>query len=182
MHRTSDSLGASTLALAGRSVPLPVDPAGIPRELVDEPAWVVWRIKPKPGKPGEWTKVPCQATNPTALASSTNPTTWSTFAEAFSAYQRDPSLSGVGFVLHAQGIVGVDLAHAVADDGRIKPWAAAIMDRLDGAHWERSPGGHGLRGICRGELPPGRRNVSYQDGRVEMYDDGRFLTITGVAP
>ena len=169
-------------ATAGRPDVLAVDPAGIPRELTRRPEWVVWRLEPKKDKPGEWTKEPYRATDPSTHASSTNPETWSTFAEAFSAYQRDPTLSGVGIVLHGDGLVGVDLDHAIDDDGHVKPWAQAIMGRLDSAHWERSPLGRGLRGICRGELPPGRRKVSYQDGVVEMYDDGRFLTITGVAP
>jgi putative DNA primase/helicase len=161
---------------------LSVDPAGIPRELTALPDWVVWRLEPKPKKPGEWDKVPYRPADPSRKASSTDPTTWSTFGAAFSTYQADPSFNGVGIVLHGTGIVGVDLDNAFDEAGHVKGWARAIVDRLPGAHWERSPRGRGLRGICRGELPPGRRKVKHQDGVLEMYDDGRFLTITGVAP
>src|SRR5262249_2719907 len=39
------------------------------------------------------------------------------------------------------------------------------------------PGGHGVRVFCRGTLPPGGR----RKGKVEVYSDGRFLTVTGHA-
>jgi putative DNA primase/helicase len=178
-EHTLNPASASTLP---RPHVLRVDPAGIPRELVGLPWWVVWRLEPKTGKPGEWDKVPYRPADPSRKASSTDPETWSTFSEAFGAYLDDPTLSGVGIVLHGQGVVGIDLDNALDDAGHAKGWAQAIIGRLPGAYWERSPRGKGLRGLCRGELPPGRRKVKYQDGTVEMYDDGRFLTITGVAP
>jgi putative DNA primase/helicase len=184
---TPDPASATTVApktgaAATRPTTLPVDPGGIPRELTDLTAWVVWRLEPKPDKPGEWTKIPYRAADPSRKASSTDPATWSTFGEAFSAYQFDPTLSGVGLVLHGDGIVGIDLDNALDESGHAKGWARAIVDKLPGAYWERSPGGRGLRGLCRGQLPPGRRKVTHHDGTVEMYDDGRFLTMTGVAP
>ena len=168
-------------ATTARPTVLAVDPAGIPRELTNLTTWVVWRLEPKPAKPGEWTKVPYRATDPSRKASSTDPATWSTFGEAFSAYQFDPALSGVGIVLRGDGLVGIDLDNALDESGHAKGWAQAIVGRLPGAYWERSPSGRGLRGLCRGELPPGRRKATYQDGVVEMYDDGRYLTMTGVA-
>ena len=169
-------------AVAARPATLMVDPAGIPQELTAPTAtdWLVWRLEPKPGKPGEWTKEPYRASDPTRHASATDPSTWSTFSEAFAAYQLDPTLSGVGRVLHGDGVAGIDVDNAVDDTGHAKPWAAAIVRRLPGAHWERSPLGRGLRGIFRAELPPGRRKVKYRDGVVEMYDADRYLTMTGV--
>jgi primase-polymerase (primpol)-like protein len=128
---------------------LSVDPSGIPRELTALTDWVVWRLEPKAGKPGEWDKVPYRPSDPKRKASSTDPTTWSTFDVAFRAYQGDPSFNGVGIVLHGAGIVGIDLDNAFDEAGRVKGWARAIVDRLPGAHWERSPRGRGLRGIAR---------------------------------
>ena len=171
-----------TAAALARPATLAADPAGIPTELTGPGAvdWVVWRLEPKKDKVGEWTKEPYQAAHPSRHASSTNPATWSTFGEAFSAYQLDPTLHGVGRVLHGDGVAGIDLDNALDESGHAKPWARAIVAKLPGAHWERSPGGRGLRGLCRGTLPPGRRKVKYADGVVELYDDDRYLTMTGV--
>jgi len=170
-----------TVSAPPRPSVLPVDPAGIHPELIEHDAWVVWRLEPKPKKPGEWTKVPYRASDPTRKASSTDHETWASFSDAFMAYQANPTLDGIGIVLHDTGIVGIDLDNAIAEDGAIKPWAQDIVDSFPGAYWERSPSGKGLRGLCRGELPPGRRKAPYQDGTLEMYDEGRFLTITGAA-
>ncbi len=167
-------------AAPNRPTLLSVDPTRLPRDLTDRMAWVVWRLEPKPKKPGEWTKVPYRSAEPARKASSTDSATWSSFADAFAAYQRDPTLDGVGIVLSGDGIVGIDLDNALDAAGHPKAWAREILDGLPGAYVERSPGGKGLRILCRGTLPPGRRKTAYQDGVVEMYDDGRFLTMTGV--
>ena len=62
---------------------LPVDPAGVPRELVNNRAWVVWRLKPRPGRIGTWSKVPYQAREPGSPTSVRDPSTWTTFSQAF---------------------------------------------------------------------------------------------------
>ena len=54
------------------------------------------------------------------------------------------------------------------------PWARAIVVAMN-SYTERSPSGHGLRIFLRGTLPPGRRKA----GDIEMYDGGRYLTLTG---
>jgi putative DNA primase/helicase len=172
--------GAQYRAPTTRPTLLSVEPTRLPRDLTDRIAWVVWRLEPKSKKPGEWTKVPYRSTEPARKASSTDSATWSSFADAFAAYQVDPTLDGVGIVLNGDGIVGIDLDNALDAEGRPKAWAQEILDDLPGAYVERSPGGKGLRILCRGTLPPGRRKITYQDGVVEMYDDGRFLTMTGV--
>jgi primase-polymerase (primpol)-like protein len=159
---------------------LSVEPSNIPRDLTDTPAWVVWRAEAVAGKVGKWTKIPYRATDPSRKASSTDQSTWSSFANAYGAYQRDPSLHGIGYVLHDEGITGVDLDDAFAEDSSLKPWAQEIVSTLAGAHWERSPSGKGVRGLCRATLPPGRRKRRIDGCSIEMYDDVRFLTITGV--
>jgi putative DNA primase/helicase len=159
---------------------LSVIPENIPRDLTDTAAWVVWRSEIVPNRPGKWTKVPYRAADPSRKASSTDPTTWSKFSDAFMIYQSDPSIHGVGYVLHDEGITGVDLDDAFAEDGSLKPWAQEIVATLAGAYWERSPSGTGVRGLCRAALPPGRRKRKHDGSSIEIYDDVRFLTITGV--
>ena len=168
------------MTIAAAPTWLSVEPANIPRDLIGTAAWVVWRAEAVAGKVGKWTKVPYRAADPSRKASTTDPATWATFAEAHGAYQSDPSLHGIGYVLHDEGITGVDLDDAFADDGSLKPWAQEIVSALAGAYWERSPSGKGIRGLCRASLPPGRRKRKLEGSSIEIYDDVRFLTITGV--
>jgi hypothetical protein len=58
-----------------------------------------------------------------------------------------------------------------------------ILDTVTGrAHIEYSPSGKGIRAICRGTLPPGRRQYD-EPGHTHvgfgLYDGNRYLTITG---
>jgi len=144
-----------------------------PVELARRAQWVAWKLTPREGEPKP-TKVPYSARTG-ALASTTDPSTWSTFEEASAYYVRE-HLSGVGYVLSADDpYVGVDLdACRDPQSGRIEPWAKAIMKRLN-SYTEISPSGTGLRIFIRGELPPhGRRKH-----KIEVYSQARFLTITG---
>ena len=158
---------------------LSVDPSRIPHQLTDTDAWVVWRSEIVPNRPGKWTKIPYRAADPTAKASSTDSKTWSSFDDAYMRYQSDPSIHGIGYVLHDEGITGVDLDDAFTEDDTLKPWAQEIVAALEGAYWERSPSGKGIRGLCRAHLPPGRRKRVHDGSSIEIYDDVRFLTITG---
>jgi putative DNA primase/helicase len=137
----------------------------IPQELKAHPNWVVWRTEERDGKP---TKVPYHPDG--YKASSTDPGTWSTFDEADVA---SIAYDGLGFVFTGTPFAGVDLDH-VLDGDNLDPQAAEIVTVLS-SYTERSPGGDGLHIIIKGELPEGRR----RKGNVEMYDAGRYFTMTG---
>jgi primase-polymerase (primpol)-like protein len=65
------------------------------------------------------------------LADTTNPATWSTYADTLAGLARWP-MHGLGFVLtQALGLVVIDLDNA-GDmvTGRIDPWARRILDDL----------------------------------------------------
>jgi hypothetical protein len=161
---------------------LPVKPASIPRELVEAVAWYPAIIRPKVGKPGRWDKIPGDpATGQPATWS--DPATRLTFDAAFMAYQRDERFDGIGYMMHGDGLIGIDLDHCVAHDGSIAPWALEIVHQFAGAHWERSISGTGLRGFCRGSLPDGvdGRRSKIEGCSVEIYSDLRFLVVTGHA-
>jgi hypothetical protein len=82
---------------------------------------------------------------------------------------------GIGFVLTADTpYTGVDLDQSVDEAGDVAEWAMEIVRRLN-SYTEITPSGRGLRVWVRGKLPPGRR----RKGLVEMYDEGRYFTITG---
>ncbi|MDQ3301769.1 MAG: DUF3987 domain-containing protein, partial [Actinomycetota bacterium] len=107
-------------------------------------------------------------------ARSDDPTTWANLNEARRAVEEEGH-DGIGFVFTADDpFCGVDLDGCVdRQTGEIQPWAADILDRLD-SYTEFSPSGEGLHVIVRAELPEGRR----RGGGVEMYDRGRFFTVT----
>lgn len=149
----------------------PVLEASIPSELRDRPQWVAWERVEREGKP---TKRPVNP-HTGGGASSTDPRTWGTFAEAV-ASREARGLSGVGFVFaEGGGLVGVDLDHCVRDDGSLEPWAEEWVDALE-SYTEISPSGTGVHVFVRGEWAEERRN---RQGGIEVYARGRFFTVTG---
>lgn len=150
-----------------------------PPQLLTLPQWVGYMLLERPGqdKPG---KVPI---NPHTLkgASSTNPATWGTLAEARAVVGQtghckdgDAPIYGIGFVFAAGGgLVGVDLDNCL-HDGQLDPWAAEWVQRFS-SYTEISPSGTGLHIYCLGALSG--KGVHKAQG--EMYDNGRFFTVTG---
>jgi putative DNA primase/helicase len=152
----------------------------IPYELTTRPQWVDWRYEwreGKQGKGGKWTKPPFQPDG--KPASSTYSSTWSPFEHVQTAYftnEREP-FDGVGFVLSGDDpFVGFDFDHVVDPaTGKITDSTIAeYVCRLD-SYTEITPSGTGLRTFVRATLPGEHRRA----GPVEIYEDGRFLSITG---
>lgn len=132
--------------------------------------WVGARIETRDGRE---TKVPYCAFDSQRKASSTDPSTWTTFNVARRAVDTE-LLPLVGFVL-GDGFVGVDLDKCRnTETGAIEDWAQIVVEMLD-AYTEASVSGTGVHVICRGALPPGRRRT----GSIEMYDRDRFFVMTG---
>ncbi len=148
---------------------LPVDPAGVPDEIKALCRFVCWRLEQRDGK---WTKPPCRIDG--APASVTNPGDWATWDDALETYSNGRDFSGVGLVLTGDGYGGIDLDRCVDANGNPEPWAAKIIERVK-SYTEISPSGRGIRILFKGKLPPGPR----RKGRFEMYDSGRYLTLTG---
>jgi primase-polymerase (primpol)-like protein len=133
--------------------------ARIPAELTSRPRWV--RHKGK---------VPMRADG--RFASVTDPSSWSDFAGVAASRTGD----GVGFVLTAgDGIVVIDLDHAV-EDGRVLPWAQAIVDQLPSTYMERGRSGTGLHLWFRGTVPHGRR-IRRGELAFEVYSDRRYMIV-----
>ena len=102
-------------------------------------------------------------------ASSTNPLTWSSFDAVSSSLVGD----GVGFVLNGDGIACVDLDDCF-HNGRLVSWARDVMRSCPATYVEVSPSGRGLHVFGFAHVGKGRRG----DG-VEVYDRGRYMTVTG---
>ncbi len=160
---------------ASRQNWLPVDFEGIPPELTSMP-WGVWKGTPRKGQLGKYDKQPCNPISGRKIATN-KPEQWGAFGDARRAYEAG-GWDGVGVLLSVEdGMVGVDIDDAkatLAEHSAIK--AACEKHMVGGGYMERSPSGKGLRGFVRGFLPPGGRRRA---GKVEIYDDLRFLTVTG---
>ena len=148
----------------------------IPDALTKAPQWLNWREETRAGKP---TKVPVNSRTG-ELASTTNPSTWSTFDIAVkrSKLKREGS-GGIGFAF--DGVhTGIDFDHCRnPETGEIDPVVRNIVARLN-SYTEVSPSGAGVHVIVKGELPIGVRNRCMLGTiGVEMYSRGRYFTVTG---
>jgi hypothetical protein len=143
----------------------------IPEQMRRRDQWVLWCRQKRRGKS---TKVPyCARTG--QMASSTDRTTWSSFERVVAAY-RSGGYSGIGFVFTSDDeVVGIDLDKCRdPQTGHIADWAAKIIALLD-TYTEVSPSGEGVHLYAFGKLPGGAR----KKGHVEVYESGRYFTVTG---
>jgi primase-polymerase (primpol)-like protein len=102
-------------------------------------------------------------------ASSTNPATWASFGEV----SRQARGRGLGFVLNGDGIACIDLDKCLVG-GVLAGWAADILAAVGRTYVEVSPSGSGLHIWGKAVVGKGRRM-----GGVEVYDRGRYMTVTG---
>ena len=136
----------------------------IPKELKELPQWVCAK--------GD-TKVPKRAAM-NGAASSTDPSTWSTFNIAKNSVERGYN-DCVGFVFNDNGIVGIDLDDAYDEDGFLTPLAADIVGKC-GSYTEKSKSGTGIHILLYGDLPfKGKNNLK----GVEIYKSARYFIMTG---
>ena len=146
----------------------------LPKELTALPQWVCWRLE-KDTKHKRDAKVPYSPTTG-KRASTSNPSTWSTFDQAVSAKEKY-LFPGIGFVFTAEcGIIGIDIDNCIID-GKPNEVAAAILRKIPTTYVELSPSGKGLHIFLRGSAPAGGNRNS--ENGVEMYSKSRYFTMTG---
>jgi putative DNA primase/helicase len=142
----------------------------VPEELRTKDQFVAWREEYRDDDP---TKVPYSIHG--GRASSTNPVTWAPFADVV-VYAEENSMDGIGFVFTEDDpYTGLDLDKCRnRETGEIAPWARKIVAALN-SYTEVSPSGTGLHIFVKATLT-GRNN---RKGPVEMYESGRYFTLTG---
>ncbi|GEM_PF-3421269 len=155
---------------------------GIPEELRSLRQWVVWRYEWRLNRDGSgnWTKVLYNPARKESRADSTEPSTWGSFEDALSRYRREPDKwAGIGFVF-ANGYGGIDL-----DDcrdpltGKIEAWAIEVIRQI-ASYTEISPSGKGLHVFTKAMLPgEGINRRNWHGRKIEIYDRGRYFTVTG---
>lgn len=150
----------------------------IPAELKALRNWCVWRYEDI-GSP-KATKVPYCATGHNH-ASTDDPSTWASFAEALNRYTID-KFDGIGFMFSEDDpYTFIDLDDpAKLATGKPNPNHALDLERqikifkeFD-SYSEVSPSGSGLHIIVKGKVPVGRRRSF-----VEIYSSKRYATFTG---
>jgi primase-polymerase (primpol)-like protein len=124
--------------------------------------------------------------SPSCRASTTTPSSWAKFDQAAGAYNNlrgraeATRLDGIGFVFATDDpFAGIDLDRCLDEQGNLLDWARPILERFP-SYAEVSPSGRGLKVFIRGAVPDGkgtRKHVG--SGEVEIYDRGRFFTVTG---
>ena len=139
----------------------------IPQELKGFPQWVCHRANKIPVNP---------ETGDNAKAD--DPGTWGEFDQAVRHFEenRGNGIAGIGFEFSpGDPYAGVDLDKCRnPETGEVEPWALKVVQHLN-SYSEVSPSGTGLHIWIRGKLPQGAR----RKGKVEMYDSGRYFTVTG---
>lgn len=143
----------------------------IPDELKQLKNWCVWKFQERNGKK---TKIPFNAETG-EFAKSNDKSTWSNYETAVNA----EGVDGIGFFFEPP-YLGIDIDDIDDDLHRYQHG-----DKLDNivnefneafkSYTEVSPSGNGLHIIVKGKIPGNRR----RKGNIEMYDSGRFFTMTG---
>lgn len=145
----------------------------IPYELKELDHWCCFKIEKVDN--GRFTKRPYNP-NTNEMAKSNDETTWVSFEDATS---QSLNYDGIGFFFKAP-YVGIDLDKVgnEIEEYLEQPDTDNIIGEFINVletYAEISPSGTGIHLITKGELPPrGRRR-----GNVEIYDTGRFFTMTG---
>jgi hypothetical protein len=102
-------------------------------------------------------------------------------------YLGHKDIDGIGFVFAADGPhAGIDFDNCIGPDGELQDWVKPHLARFRGYYGEISPSGRGIKIFVRGSLDgaPGTRVGGFgPDGKgaIEIYDCGRFFTVTGNA-
>jgi hypothetical protein len=150
----------------------------IPIELRQIPQWVGWKSG-RARADGKRPKLPINPRNG-RTAKSDDPATWGDFAAALAAVERF-ALEGVGFMFAEGGeYTGIDFDNCIVG-GVIVPQVEGVLGVLD-SYAEISPSGEGIKVWVKGTKPTGagcRCAGVLGCKQVEIYDKGRFFTVTG---
>lgn len=146
----------------------------VPEELKELKQWccfqLIWDEKRQ-----RYTKIPINAYNG-EKAKSNDEGTWADFETAL---ETSKQFDGIGFFFK-EPYIGIDIDDVEPEINRYKEEDHAdniVSEFIEmvGSYAEYSPSKTGIHIIAKGTLPPGGR----RKGNVEMYDSGRFFTVTG---
>lgn len=150
----------------------------IPAELQELAQWVGWRYGPA-DKNGKVPKIPISAKTGRAI-NAQDPSKHADFEAAKAAVARY-RLNGVGFVIRKENpYTFIDMDDCIGLNG-MTPEAAALIERFN-THAEITPSASGVRIMIRAKKPEGAacvKSTVYGCSKLEVYDDQRYITVTG---
>ncbi len=126
-------------------------------------------------------------------ASIDKPETWTTF-EAALTFAKENDCAGLVFALNGEGISCIDLDKAIVKDGKLndkptdkpKGTLSSIAEKLTSemldTYIETSASGNGIHIFVKDDiLAKGKykNRVETSDGEIEVYDEKRFISMTG---
>src|SRR5699024_2374334 len=163
------------MAIKEKNKIIEVNVLEIPNELKQLPKWVLWRAE-WDNKREQYKKVPYSYAG--YRASSTESETWTIFDLINRLYEKSGFYNGIGFVLsNDDDYICLDVDNAIIPDtGQLQTDLAIEMTDL--TYCELSPSGTGLHCFFKGTLPDNRKKKR-KDLDIELYDTGRFMTVTG---
>jgi len=132
-----------------------------PAELTQLPRWIRHKAKRPMHPNGYWISV--------------------TDSQALSSYQTAKAAKsgdGLGFVLNGDGIICIDLDHCF--DRQPSAEAQELIDSLPDTYIEVSPSGTGIHIWAKAQMTAGRK-FTRNGLSIEIYPNGRFITMTGNA-
>jgi putative DNA primase/helicase len=152
----------------------------LPEALCTIPHWMGTRFERR--KDGKIDKPPYRVVSglPVVKADKTNPENWTTFEEAWGAYERG-EVDAIGFVFSKDDpFFVVDCDHVIdPETGEIDPAAAQVIHAL-GSYTEISCSGTGVHVVAHGAKPEYAGCRSNKLGfDLEIYDSARFMVMTG---
>lgn len=155
-------------------------PETVPEQMQKLNNWVVWKTAPskKVNEHGEQILDKVLKRTNGASASSIDPKTWTDFHTAYSSYANG-KFSGIGFVFEKENrIIGLDLDGHFEDGEPLTEIAEKICNET---FVEISPSGTGAHAYFIGDMPEDfKKKYRDHEGELEIYNDGRFFTFTGV--
>jgi biotin operon repressor len=160
-----------------------------PEQLKQINQWVNWSRIWNEDKE-KFNKPPMKASG--RNGSSTDEATWTTLEKSLAAFCREGvyvdnsgkkhrvTLDGVGFAgLGRTPYTGIDLDHCIdPKTGEINPAAKKIVEIFD-SYTEITPSGVGLRIWIEADKSPTWSANKSSETEIEVYDKGRFFTVTG---
>lgn len=171
----------------------------VPEEMRQYPNWCVYRTRWNDDK-GKYDKQifsPVLGLNKDGKlqwASIDKPETWATFDVAMK-FAEDNDCAGIVFALDGKtGISCIDLDKAIVKDGKLNDKktdraegelseiAARLSDELRDTYIETSASGNGLHIFVKDDLLAKgiyKNRAETPDGEIEVYDDRRFMSMTG---
>lgn len=156
----------------------PFELENIPKVLCDLDHFVGWNYRwvTRRGV-SQWDKPPVRIAD-AAVCDVTDPANWSSFATAFEAVQAG-KIFGIGWAAsEGTNVVVGDLDGCVDSTTRaVQAWALEVIERL-GTYCEYSPSLTGIRFILLGQKPYNRCRRD-NTAPAELYDQGRYVTLTG---